>query len=179
MKHRKFSLRDQKYIQELTQRLCKRAGLTEQYADTVDWSGIGWECFLEVFYRQPESFLGSGSQGWYAVRDAIWDRLLAEKAVLFQIKFKQWSLDAPVSDEIEEPRVGLLPFSIGDCVNAVCLHDFLNRLDPYAPDAVFLAKRFMEGDTESEIYRYYNWSNDRYQSAFTILRTAMEEYEQI
>lgn len=37
----------------------------------------------------------------------------------------------------------------------------------------------MEGDTESEIYRYYNWSNDRYQCAFTILRTAMEEYEKI
>ncbi len=179
MKRRAFSLREQSYVQELTRRLCRQAGLTGRYAEAADWAGIGWECFLEVYHRDPKQFLGTGTQGWYAARDAILDRLYAEKDLLLRTSFRQWSLDAPISDEIEEPRTELLPFSVGDCVNTVCLFDYLDRLHPLAPDAALLARCLMQGDTESEIRQFYRWSGDRYLCAFTVLRSAMEEYEKI
>ena len=144
-----------------------------------DYQNIGWEGFLEVYRNQPGIFSGSGRRGWQEAARVIYEKLAQEKATKDKIRYGQISLDIPISAEIPVERIDLLRNIAGDFQNSVCLRDYINELSRRSPDAGFLARRFMEGDTLDEVRHLNHWGETRTNQAWHKLREVMEDYWRI
>ena len=133
----------------------------------------GWEAFLTVYRREPAAFFGDGEREWKRAFTAMVQALEQERRQEDFWGHKCTSLDAPVSDEVQRPRIELLVAAHGDFVNSVCLHDYLRRMEK---DARRLAFHLMRGDSLAEVEAFRRWPPARTRGAYNVLRHAMERY---
>ncbi len=181
-KHSKgvLSSREERMVETFIDDICHQLSLDIRNSrDAQYYRNIGWVGFLEVYHDQPDSFRGSGRRGWGSAALAIHEKLLAEKQSRDFSFYHEISLDAPVFNENETPRIDLCGPRTGDHQNSVCFWDYLHRLSLQDQDAAFLACRLVDQETLTEIQRVYQWPPERVYRAFNALRSAMEEYLRI
>lgn len=88
-------------------------------------------------------------------------------------RWKEVSLERPVSVEVPLPLSQLLQQPHGDFQASVCFHEFLYHLEP---DVRHMAYGIIHGDTLEEMRRSRLWSCEHAGRIYEHLRQGMEEY---
>ena len=132
-----------------------------------------WAAFLSVFREDPRAFSFPHSCGWARAYARIQQEVNAACRTRGASRWKEISLERPVSAEVPLPLAQLLQQPHGDFQASVCFHEFLYHLEP---DARHLAYGIIHGGTLEEMRRSRLWSCEHAGRIYEHLRQGMEEY---
>ena len=173
-KQRPLTPREEKLAEQFIRDVLARMRLP---AGDEDLMQCGWAAFLRVYRSDPAAFSGADGRGWIAACRAIQEEAAQEWRQGGFWRLGVVSLDQPVGEEDEAcTRLRLLPAPYGDFQNGVCCRDYLQRLEP---DAGWMARRLIRGDSMGEVCARRGWSRAQGECVLGRLRTAMEEYRRI
>lgn len=169
-KHRDISPREQRLIGNFIQGVFLTKHISKPNEDLIQ---CAWVAFLCAYRDNPSAFSSSHSPGWERAYLMISDALAeAQRQYRFR-RYRQTSLDQPVSHDVAVPRVQLLTAPHGDFQSSVCFHDYLQHMKQNVRQ---MAYELISGSSLNEIQSHYGWHPNYIRYIYQNLKTGMQEY---
>lgn len=170
MKGRTLSRREHELFQQAVEQLCRAMRVS---ANDPDMSQAAWAALLTAYRSDPQSFVGLHAPGWIHGYQLAQEEILAERRARRRFFYQNIPLDAPLQGDTGDTLLQLRRSPAGEFENSICLHDFLERLEPALRCA---ARGMMAGETVGQICARQRWSRPYALGVIERLRKEVETY---